>query len=240
MARAAGMDDEPRPRQPLHQLPGAACVVEVDVGEDHVVDGVRRDAEGVEGREQVRHRVARPDVDERGTAALDDQVARVEERPLESRVDGDDAVAEVLVSHRPDCDPVRPVLFYHRWRERHRRPHLDLLRLRSARPAARLRVPLRCEPRAVAGLVADGARRGPPRSASRPVGWRGLWRSLPADVKALALAAALVMSVGLAWLTFGPSVPNDTPALLGYVERPVSARRPGVPPAPPFKLPWWK
>lgn len=73
-----------------------------------------------------------------------------------------------------------------------------------------------------------------------PEGWRGLWRSLPADVKALALAAALVVAAGLGWLAFGPSFPNRSPALLGYVDRPLAPRRPVAPPAPPFKLPWWK
>jgi hypothetical protein len=79
-----------------------------------------------------------------------------------------------------------------------------------------------------------------PRPAVQPEGWRGVWGSLPADVKALAVAAALVMAVGLGWLTFGPSRPNETPALLGYVDRPLAARRPVPAPVPPFKLPWWK
>jgi hypothetical protein len=67
-----------------------------------------------------------------------------------------------------------------------------------------------------------------------------LWRSLPADVKALAVSAALVVAAGLGWLAFGPSLANQTPALLGYVDRPLTARRSVAPPAPPFKLPWWK
>lgn len=84
--------------------------------------------------------------------------------------------------------------------------------------------------------------RQPARAAGRPLepGWRGLWVSLPADVKAMVLAAALVLAAGLGWLAFGPSRPNTTPALLGYVERPLGARRPAPPPRPAFKLPWWK
>jgi hypothetical protein len=81
---------------------------------------------------------------------------------------------------------------------------------------------------------------GPPRPAPWAEGWRGLWRSLPLDVKALAIAAALVIAAGLGWLALGPSLPNDTPALLGHVERPLAARRPAPRPVPPFRLPWWK
>jgi hypothetical protein len=77
-------------------------------------------------------------------------------------------------------------------------------------------------------------------AAALPQGWRGLWRSLPRDVKAMALAAVLVLVTGLGWLLLGPERPAAAPALLGYVDRPVSQRRPSPPPQPPFKLPWWK
>lgn len=70
-------------------------------------------------------------------------------------------------------------------------------------------------------------------------GWPGIWASLPTDVVAIAVAAGLVLLAGFGWLAFGPPVRNDTPALLGYVDR-----RPPAPPAPrgqpPLKLPWWK
>ena len=42
VARAARMDDQPRPRQSLHEQSRAAGMVEVDVGRDDVVDGIRR------------------------------------------------------------------------------------------------------------------------------------------------------------------------------------------------------
>jgi hypothetical protein len=78
------------------------------------------------------------------------------------------------------------------------------------------------------------------RPVPRPDGGRGLWRTLPGDVKAMAVSAALVLAAGLGWLAFGPSRPDTTPALLGYVEPSVTTRRPAPRPAPPFKLPWWK
>ena len=70
-------------------------------------------------------------------------------------------------------------------------------------------------------------------------GWRGLWRSLPRDVKAMVAAAGVVLVAGFGWLAFGSHAPDSTPPLLGYVERPVMARRPPPPPRPPFKLPGW-
>ncbi len=80
------------------------------------------------------------------------------------------------------------------------------------------------------------ARPGPSPLPVRP-GWRGLWSSFPRDVQAIATATALVLLAGLGWLVFGPPPRNDTPALLGYVDRrpPVAA-----PAQPPVKLPWWK
>jgi hypothetical protein len=68
----------------------------------------------------------------------------------------------------------------------------------------------------------------------------GLPGSLPRDVKAMVAAAGLVLGAGFAWLAFGSHAPDATPALLGYVERPVTSRRPAPPPRPPFRLPWWK
>jgi hypothetical protein len=89
---------------------------------------------------------------------------------------------------------------------------------------------------------AEAVRAGPARGAAPlPVqpGWRGVWASLPTDVVLVAAAAGLVLLAGFGFLAFGPPVRNDTPALLGYVDR-----RPPKPPdtrsQPPFKLPWWK
>jgi hypothetical protein len=71
-------------------------------------------------------------------------------------------------------------------------------------------------------------------------GWRVLWRSLPRDVKAMVVAASVVLLAGFGWLVFAAPAPAAAPALLGYVERPVTTLRPAPPPQPPFKLPWWK
>src|SRR5512143_1066121 len=88
----------------------------------------------------------------------------------------------------------------------------------------------------------EAGRAARPRGASPvpvPPGWRGVWASMPTDVAVIAAVAGLVLLAGFGWLAFGPPVRNDTPALLGYVDR-----RPPEPPAtraqPPFKLPWWK
>ena len=92
------MDDQARLRQAPHQLARAAGVVEVHVREHDVVDRLSRESGRVDGVEQVRHGEARADVDERRVPALDDEVARVEERALEAGVDRGDAVPEVLLS----------------------------------------------------------------------------------------------------------------------------------------------
>jgi hypothetical protein len=65
--------------------------------------------------------------------------------------------------------------------------------------------------------------------------------AMTGDVKALLVAAALVMVAGLGWLVFRPSRTPTTPAVLGLVDKgPPPAPKPTPSPRPPFKLPWWK
>jgi hypothetical protein len=90
------MDDEPRPRQLLHEEPDAARMVEVDVGGDHVVDVSDVEGGTVERGEQARHRMVRAGIDEGGAAALDDQVGGVEQRSMKAGVDDVNAVPEPL------------------------------------------------------------------------------------------------------------------------------------------------
>ena len=81
-----------------------------------------------------------------------------------------------------------------------------------------------------AARSAPSVRRGP-RTPVAP---------LPRDVKVLLSGVALMAVLGLAWLAFGPP-PAPIAPVLGYVDAgPPPAPRPTAPPAPPFKLPWWK
>jgi hypothetical protein len=66
-------------------------------------------------------------------------------------------------------------------------------------------------------------------------GWRGVWRTLPRDVKAMVVTAAALVLGGVAWLLASPPRTDFGPALLGQVERPLSPK----PQPPAFKLPWW-
>jgi hypothetical protein len=66
--------------------------------------------------------------------------------------------------------------------------------------------------------------------------WRGVWRTLPRDVRAMVIAVAVLVLGGTAWLLVSPPVSNNGPALLGRIEPPP----PPPPKQPAFKLPWWK
>jgi hypothetical protein len=55
-------------RQRLYELASAACMVQVHMGQENIVDGSARDPESVERRKQVGNRVVRSDIDE-GRAA---------------------------------------------------------------------------------------------------------------------------------------------------------------------------
>jgi hypothetical protein len=65
-------------------------------------------------------------------------------------------------------------------------------------------------------------------------GWRGVWRTLPRDVQAMVLTAALILSGGIGWLLVSPSAGPSGPPLLGTVDRP-----PPPAPKPALELPWW-
>ena len=90
--RTVRMHGEGGVGQLAHQRPGAAGVVQVHVGGDHPVDVGRLQAVRLQRRQQARHALAGPGVDERRAPALDHQVGGTEPRPHVSGVDGDDAV----------------------------------------------------------------------------------------------------------------------------------------------------
>jgi hypothetical protein len=71
-------------------------VVEVNMGDDHVVHRIARDAEHLQRPQQPRQRILGAVVDEGGAAVLDDQVGGVEARAQEAGVDRVDAVTERL------------------------------------------------------------------------------------------------------------------------------------------------
>jgi hypothetical protein len=90
----ARMNHQARPRQMPHEQARAAGVIEMDVGRNDEVDRVALEPGGGERREQARHRVVGAGVDERGAAALDDQIRGVEQRPVKAGVDDADAVRQ--------------------------------------------------------------------------------------------------------------------------------------------------
>ena len=94
VARAARVHHHARPRQRGGQRADAAGVVQVHVGRDDAVDGVAREAQRVQRRQQARHREVRAGVDEGGAAVREQQVGGVEVVALEAGVDGEDVVAE--------------------------------------------------------------------------------------------------------------------------------------------------
>ena len=71
-------------------------MVEMDVRGDDVVNRNSRHAGSLERREQARHRIVGAGVDERRAVAFDDEVARVEHRPMKAGVDYVDTVREAL------------------------------------------------------------------------------------------------------------------------------------------------
>jgi hypothetical protein len=77
--------------------PAPPAMVEMHVGQDHVVDCVGRKALGAQLGEQPRHRIVRAGIDKCRASVLDDQVTRVELRTKKARVDRADAVFEVHV-----------------------------------------------------------------------------------------------------------------------------------------------
>ena len=94
MRRAARVQHGRGVRQCLDQLPGAAGVVEVHVGQEHVIHLLAGDPELVERAEQARRRGRRPGVHECRATAVHDEVARGEARTQVQRVDQVDALAD--------------------------------------------------------------------------------------------------------------------------------------------------
>jgi hypothetical protein len=76
---------------------------------------------------------------------------------------------------------------------------------------------------------------GPPGKASRPApipaAYRFSWRSLPRDVKFMAIGLVLVLVVGLGWLVFVPFRPKPIIPVLGWSE-PTGPRKPIPTPTP--------
>jgi hypothetical protein len=66
-----------------------------------------------------------------------------------------------------------------------------------------------------------------------------IWRSLPADVKALVVLAGLLVTAGVGWGVAGSQRGERMPALLGYIDQ-APPPAPKQPMRPPFKLPWWR
>lgn len=85
-------------------------------------------------------------------------------------------------------------------------------------------------------LPQPGGPAGIPATGTRGTSAAAVWRSLPRDSKAFAVAGVLLLVGGLGWSVFGPSEPNAAPALLGYMDK--------EPPPPPkaraIHLPWWR
>ena len=108
--RTARMHDQSRVRQLLHQRAGTTGVIQMHVGQDHIVDRIDWNVLGLKLRQQARHRIVRTDIDKGGVAALDDQMAGVELRTKESGVDRADAVVEVHTPISPACRQQRRCL----------------------------------------------------------------------------------------------------------------------------------
>ena len=104
MRRAARMQHRPRVRQLLHQLARAAGVVQVHVREENVVHRLAGDAEPSSAAEQIGNGMRRADVDERGPAAVLDDVRGREPGPHVFGIDGTDAVR---MASEFSCDMAR-------------------------------------------------------------------------------------------------------------------------------------
>jgi len=92
---AARMYDAACIRQGLHQQSGSARVIEVDMGEKHVIHITDVDVAVLERSEQQRHTVVRAGIDERGSGPFDDEMTCIVPRPDELSVYSDNTVMEV-------------------------------------------------------------------------------------------------------------------------------------------------
>ena len=105
---AARVQHATRVRQRLHQQASASGVIEMDVGQEDVVDVAAIEIVLLQRVEQVRHAVVGAGVDEGRAAVGDHQVAGVCGRSQVQGVDGDNAVACVggarhLLRHVVSC-----------------------------------------------------------------------------------------------------------------------------------------
>jgi hypothetical protein len=118
-------------------------------------------------------------------------------------------------------------------------------------PSCGRRVPLRapvCHCGTTRERALELAAAAPAVTASaRPVarGVRGAEGSaMPRDVRLLFAGAALFVLAGLGWAALGPEPRDATTPVLGWIDPgppdPATLLAKRAPPAPPFKLPWWK
>ena len=89
------MNDRGRIWQVLHQLAGAASMIQVYVGEKNVVNVCPIDSLEGQNFEQAGNTVCCPGIDECRPPPMDEQMARIHERPNVLRVYGSDAIVEV-------------------------------------------------------------------------------------------------------------------------------------------------
>jgi hypothetical protein len=89
------MHDQLGVRESLHHHPGAAGMVEVDVGDDHVIDALGAEAARSECRQRLRHDFEIGGVDEGGAAVALDQVDGGQQRSHAAGIEGVDPVVVV-------------------------------------------------------------------------------------------------------------------------------------------------
>ena len=94
VACAAGVHHQLRIRKSLHEGPGPARVIEVDVGQQHVIHGLGRQPCFLQCLLHVVQRRVVTGIHQRRPAAVFDQVDRRHTRPRVSRIDGINSVPE--------------------------------------------------------------------------------------------------------------------------------------------------
>ncbi len=110
VSRAPRVHGHARVGQVCQQQARRAGMVQVHMGQDHVVDLLGCDVAGTQRRDHARHRGAVRGVDDRGAPVLDDQVDRGQHRSLVAGVDRADpvVVVEDRARRRVDRHAVRP------------------------------------------------------------------------------------------------------------------------------------
>ena len=91
VGRAPGMQYRGRLRACRHQVTGAARVIQVNVGHEHIIHVVHRQSLLIQGRQQKWNRMTRPGIDERRPPVLNDQVTGIQVRPHVVGIDRADA-----------------------------------------------------------------------------------------------------------------------------------------------------